>query len=76
MILVKDAIGSTTYWIEQPHVEDIDAYVDTMSEALEGDENAPKPRQFEVMEVEVVRRINVARRVQTNVLVDVTEGNH
>jgi hypothetical protein len=72
MILVKDAYGQTVHWVEN-EAEDIDALVDTMSEALEGDENAPKPREFEVIEVEVVRKVKVARRVQTSVLVDVTE---
>lgn len=81
MILLRDTVNNSygdtegaRLWSEQKKVEDIDSLIETMSEALEGDENAPKPRSYEVIEVQVVRRTTLARRVQTNVLVDVTEG--
>lgn len=79
MILLRDAAGSYndsdkhTGWTEQHEVSDIDSLVANMQEALAGDENAPKPRMYEVLEVQVVRKVRVGRRVETSVVVDVNE---
>lgn len=79
MILIRpldDAFGDTeTYraWSEQKGVEDIDALIANMEKTLEGDENAPKPRAYEVIEVDVTRKVAIARKVEHVVSVAVNE---
>lgn len=54
-------------------VEDLDEYIATIEKALEGDENAPKPRAYEVIEVDVTRKVKVERAVRHVVDVKVDE---
>lgn len=80
IVLVREAgegawgdTDKTRAWVEHLGVADVDALVEQVGESLRGDENNPKPRKFEVIEVTVQRRTEIARRVETRVVVDVKE---
>lgn len=67
LVLVKDGLGYTEH-----EAVNIDALVRTMSKALEN-EGASRARKFEVIEVQVVRRVIVTRETQLSALVSVAE---
>jgi DNA relaxase NicK len=79
MILVRDlndGFGDgpkRTHWIEHVEAEELEKLIAQMQKSLEGDENAPKPRAYEVLEVEVTRKVIVHRSVEHVVNVNVQE---
>lgn len=74
MILVRTAEGSPRYatWTEQ-EAESIDELVAEMETALETEDGFATDREYEVIRVEVVRRVKVSRKVVHTPVVSVTE---
>lgn len=78
MIFVRNAehrgfdLDTYAYWSEQRRDDDIDLVIDNITDTLEKDES-DEPRSYEVIEVQVLRRVIVEREVQKHVAVNARE---
>lgn len=76
MVLIRDltdTFGDTdrhVKYVHQVEVDDIEGLINEMSEALET-EGIAKPRSYEVIEVQAVRKVYIEREVQQHVAVKV-----
>lgn len=76
MVMIRDltdTFGDTNkhvHYVHQVEVENIEGLINEMSEALEA-EGIAKPRAYEVVEVETVRKVYVEREVQQKAIVKV-----